>query len=162
VCRSIGVAVTWRSTSFRWSTLRGTSFTWSTHCGRSCQIALLLLVPTVLHLRLSISWINSRLFNCILSCKGREEPIKYTVGNVTYVAWRNLRIRRRSSAFTSSGIVAIERDRENVKKSINNNKILHLPFGVISATNSSIVTFSKPFLLITSLQYSFKSSLHPH
>ena len=56
---------------------------------------------------------------------------------------KKLRILFNNSAFTSSGTV-------------------DLPCGVTSATNSSTVTFSKPFLLITSLQYSFNSSLHPH
>ena len=39
---------------------------------------------------------------------------------------------------------------------------LPLPFGVISETSSSMVTFSRPFLRITSLQNSFRSSRHPH
>eukprot|EP00744_Colponema_vietnamica_P009261 GILI01013188.1.p1 GENE.GILI01013188.1~~GILI01013188.1.p1 ORF type:complete len:134 (-),score=4.61 GILI01013188.1:155-556(-) len=40
-------------------------------------------------------------------------------------------------------------------------EIIALPLGVISATSSSTVIFSKPLLLITSLQYCLRPSLQP-
>jgi hypothetical protein len=39
--------------------------------------------------------------------------------------------------------------------------ICDLPCGVISSTNCSTVTFSRPLFLMTTLQCSFNSSLHP-